>query len=78
MSHSALTLALPSSPARAWTDTYLERVRKLCEGLGAEAEEAEEGASSKSPLKASVDCDTEVTQHSFTAAMRGAGAVVEA
>jgi acetoin utilization deacetylase AcuC-like enzyme/ankyrin repeat protein len=30
------------------------------------------------PLKASLDCDTEVTQHTFSAAMRGAGAVVEA
>ena len=32
----------------------------------------------RAPRKASVDCDTEVTRHSYAAAMRGAGAVVEA
>ena len=71
--------------------SYLERVRGLCDSLAARAAAAkraaarakaagvaEESAQLSPPLKASVDCDTEVTEHSYAAAMRGAGAVVEA
>ena len=70
---------------------YLQRARSLCEGLEGEAKAAEaaaeaaavgappaEAALLQPPLKASLDCDTELTAHSFSAAMRGAGAVVEA
>ena len=78
---SALVLVPSPQPpleSRLVTDTYLERVRKLCGGLGEDVAAAAAGARSSLPLKASVDCDTEVTQHSYAAAMRGAGAVVEA
>ena len=59
---------------------YIERMRKLCEGLAKEAC-AQRKAAVKAgdrhfaaellppkPLKASLDCDTEVTQHSYAPA----------
>ena len=67
-------LARITDVMRCHSYTYLERVRGLCEGL---ALRPPPGAPS-APRKASVDCDTEVTEHSWAAAMRGAGAVVEA
>lgn len=73
----AAPLAQMTDVLRCHEYAYLEKVRGLCESLAVEAAATGDAAPSQ-PLKASVDCDTEVTQHSYEAAMRGAGAMVEA
>lgn len=72
---------MPPDVLRCHEYTYVDKVRQLCGGLSAAAKansEAGDGDAPSRPLKSPVDCDTEVTQHSYVAAMRGAGAVVEA
>jgi acetoin utilization deacetylase AcuC-like enzyme/ankyrin repeat protein len=74
----AAPMALITDVLRCHEYAYLERVKGLCRGLKKQAEKGGGDEAPAEPLKASVDCDTEVTQHSYSAAMRGAGAVVEA